>query len=191
MPQDSAPRPFVGHDLKPLSPPFSPKAGTYGAEGDPWVYTVDDSGAIQVSRDGKVIPVRPGSFAHDAIMEQMSGGTLKSTGSVVAGGAPGPGPVPQGAMATPIMAGPMAGGPPGAAPAGASATPVPPAPAPSFGEALGKYAIHNDAGPLVDYIGSAIGRGAATIKRLREAVSGVNDTLTQYNKTVAGGGSIK
>jgi hypothetical protein len=89
MPQDSAKKPFVGADLKPLPNPFQPKPGTYGAEGDPWVYTVDGSGGVQVAKGGAPpIAVRPGSYAHEnminEIKSQIESGQLRAIGAPVA-----------------------------------------------------------------------------------------------------------
>lgn len=52
--------------------------GKFGAEGDDWTYEVGEDGSVIASFGGKSIPVKEGTDAYEAIVEQLKSGQLSS-----------------------------------------------------------------------------------------------------------------
>ncbi len=78
MAEDPAPQVRGAPELSSAKPMSDLPVGKFGAEGDDWTYEVDDSGAIFASINGKTIPVKEGTEAFDAIVEQLKSGQLSS-----------------------------------------------------------------------------------------------------------------
>lgn len=229
MPQDSVKPPAQDSKLKP---------GTYGAKGDPYVYTVREDGSITVAKDGgEPRHVAPDTMAYDAIVEQFDNGTLKpvAAGSQFARDGvefkePGPGEIKSEPMGekpqivggrednpqiadmpfewqkggTPAFkdrvsgavdkfmgfnkaaGGAIIGANKAAGDAVIHAAPYVESAVKAVGEAA------SPGGPGLAYAAkAAVGRGAAMIAKLKSKYDQANDTLSKYNATVKGGGTVK